>query len=154
MENLKKRLVEIQPFLRGFAIRLAGNGVESEELLSEANLRILERLSLYKEGNFNAWAATVMRNLFFNTCKTANRTEYVGIDESGAFPEKQTEINSIDLKMIADVLSSLGEELKLMAQGYKYSEIAEKLNKPLGTVKSMICLHRRVAKRKIKALGY
>lgn len=157
MKNKKfeNQLVESESVLENFAYSLTHNPDEAKDLVQETFLKALLHKKAYKEGtNLRAWLFTIMKNTFINNYRRNKKVQSV-ITKEDSTPW----INNISGNVIyqADhntkyaqivmLINSLPEEQKIpfemMNQGYKYCEIAEKFNIPIGTVKSRIFLARQ-----------
>ncbi|MBQ2396211.1 MAG: RNA polymerase sigma factor [Bacteroidales bacterium] len=157
MKNKKfeNQLVESESVLENFAYSLTHNPDEAKDLVQETFLKALLHKKAYKEGtNLRAWLFTIMKNTFINNYRRNKKVQSV-ITKEDSTPW----INNISCNVIyqADhntkytqivmLINSLPEEQKIpfemMNQGYKYWEIAEKFNIPIGTVKSRIFLARQ-----------
>lgn len=156
-----EKLVNIQESMMYVALKLTANKEEAEELLQETNARVLSNQEKFVDNaNFKGWFYTVMQRIFFN-----NRTKWVRLqtyidkdkdlynlnaeDDSGyAWPE------NVDLKEMNAEVERLNDDLRLpftlFVKGYKYIEIAELLDKPLGTVKNQIHSARQVLQKELK----
>lgn len=157
MKNKKfeNQLVESESVLENFAYSLTHNPDEAKDLVQETFLKALLHKKAYKEGtNLRAWLFTIMKNTFINNYRRNKKVQSV-ITKEDSTPW----INNISGNVIyqADhntkytqivmLINSLPEEQKIpfemINQGYKYWEIAEKFNIPIGTVKSRIFLARQ-----------
>lgn len=157
MKNKKfeNQLVESESVLENFAYSLTHNPDEAKDLVQETFLKALLHKKAYKEGtNLRAWLFTIMKNTFINNYRRNKKVQSV-ITKEDSTPW----INNIAGNVIyqADhntkyaqivmLINSLPEEQKIpfemINQGYKYWEIAEKFNIPIGTVKSRIFLARQ-----------
>lgn len=157
MKNKKfeNQLVEFESVLENFAYSLTHNPDEAKDLVQETFLKALLHKKAYKEGtNLRAWLFTIMKNTFINNYRRNKKVQSV-ITKEDSTPW----INNISGNVIyqADhntkytqivmLINTLPEEQKIpfemMNQGYKYWEIAEKFNIPIGTVKSRIFLARQ-----------
>ena len=157
MKNKKfeNQLVESESVLENFAYSLTHNPDEAKDLVQETFLKALVHKKAYKEGtNLRAWLFTIMKNTFINNYRRNKKVQSV-ITKEDSTPW----INNISGNVIyqADhntkyaqivmLINSLPEEQKIpfemINQGYKYCEIAEKFNIPIGTVKSRIFLARQ-----------
>ena len=157
MKNKKfeNQLVESESVLENFAYSLTHNPDEAKDLVQETFLKALLHKKAYKEGtNLRAWLFTIMKNTFINNYRRNKKVQSVITKE-----DSTTWINNISGNVIyqADhntkyaqivmLINSLPEEQKIpfemINQGYKYCEIAEKFNIPIGTVKSRIFLARQ-----------
>ena len=157
MKNKKfeNQLVESESVLENFAYSLTHNPDEAKDLVQETFLKALLHKKAYKEGtNLRAWLFTIMKNTFINNYRRNKKVQSV-ITKEDSTPW----INNISGNVIyqADhntkytqivmLINTLPEEQKIpfemMNQGYKYWEIAEKFNIPIGTLKSRIFLARQ-----------
>jgi RNA polymerase sigma-70 factor, ECF subfamily len=151
-------------YLRMFALKLTRNSDDASDLLQDTVLRALKNYTKYKEGsNLKAWLTTIMKNSFINDYRRSKKIQtspngdvHSHIIESNA----NSASNGGEQKMIMDevyrLLSNLEDDLRIpfemMWQGYKYEEIAEYLNIPLGTVKSRIFQARKILQDKTKRI--
>ena len=112
--------------------------------------------------NFKAWLFTIMKNIFINNYrkKVKSNTIMDGTDN-------QYFINSVNvstpnraesdimMKELNGMVGNLDESIQvpfvMHYQGYKYQEIADELQLPLGTVKSRIFFARKELKDKINS---
>ena len=157
MNNItfKKDLLGVQDDLLRFAYKLTSDREEANDLLQETSLKALDNEEKYTpDTNFKGWIYTIMRNIFINNYRRQVRAATI-IDttedcyhlnlsqESGlATPE-----GSYAAKEIASAIQQFSDDyrvpLTLYIAGYKYSEIAEKMSLPLGTIKSRIFFARK-----------
>lgn len=149
-------LVDLHDNMYSFALSLTSDRETAEDLTQETSLRVLSNRDKYQANtNFKGWVFTVMRNLFINNYHRVVRTRKI-IDENADLSYLGAQQNSegmgspdheLSLKEINAAIAHLGDELKLpfsmYVSGYKYKEIAEHLNLPIGTVKSRIFLARK-----------
>lgn len=156
MENtIRERIVSLQSHLMNFALRLTGNEEQASDLLQDTSLKALSCESQFSENiNFKGWIFTIMRNIFINDYRKRARRNTV-IDSSEDYyqlnlPQESGLSNpegSIALKEILIAMRSMTDDYRipftLYVEGYKYAEISQRLQLPLGTVKSRIYLARR-----------
>lgn len=147
--------------LKPFALNLTNNRAEdASDLLQETIYKALINECRFKEGtNLKAWLYTIMRNIFINGYRKRQKQHIVSNDlqlntQYTDYTTKQWEYNKAESNFVINdvkkAVYGLNEDYKLPFQmycnGYKYQEIAENLNVPLGTVKSRIFLARQVLK--------
>ena len=136
-KGLYNRLEGLQKHLGNFAMSLTLNKEDAEDLMQETNLKVLDNHDKYVDNtNFKGWVFTIMRNIFINNYRRAARSKTL-IDTT----------DDLYVKEISSVINSFSEEYRvpfsMFVAGYKYEEIADKMNIPLGTVKSRIFFARK-----------
>jgi RNA polymerase sigma-70 factor, ECF subfamily len=143
------------PSMRSFALKLTSNTDDASDLFQDTVIRILANAEKFKEGtNFKAWSLTIMRNIFINDYRKRVRrnmiidqtpNEYY-INSGDRLVENEGEQN-ISIKELMGMVNTLPDDFRtpfMMAyEGYKYEEISEELDSPLGTIKSRIFFARK-----------
>jgi RNA polymerase sigma factor (sigma-70 family) len=140
--------------LKSFAINLTKDRDDAQDLFQETILKALKyRDKFVDPTNLKAWLYTIMRNTFINEYRR-NKISKTMIDSSPnsylmnsiAQPTIAAEM-SLNLQEINGAIISLEEEYRvpfqLFVDGFKYKEISEELNLPIGTVKSRIFIARQ-----------
>lgn len=156
--NTPKRLISNLPKkssdqLFAFAISLTKDSSDAQDLYQDTIFLALKSSDKFREGtNFMAWMKTIMRNSFINGYRRNKRfLNYVNEKINNYFTDKPREQNQAESTIMMKELSGIIEGIdqrfstpfKLYYQGYSYDEISEKLELPLGTVKSRIFIARR-----------
>ncbi len=152
--EFNNNLEKIESLLFGFAMKLAQNKENAKDLMQETLMRSYKHKDRFTEGtNFKAWVTTIMYNSFVNNYrkkKTRNKVVKPMEDFSYMIANKSVEGNgesAIMMKELKKMVGNLSENYKvpfeLMIEGYHYDEIAEKINLPMGTVKSRIFYARK-----------
>lgn len=153
--SFKKRLLGLQNNLLNFAYQLTTSRDAAKDLVQDTTLKVLDNEEKYVDNiNFKGWVFTIMRNIFINNYRRQVRSATV-IDttedlyhlnlsqESGL----ETPEGSVAAKEISAAVDSFADEYKIpftmYIAGYKYAEIAETMQLPLGTVKSRIYFARK-----------
>jgi RNA polymerase sigma-70 factor (ECF subfamily) len=155
MTAIYEQLEDISASLRAFSLKLTGNAADADDLYQDTALRIMSNADKYQEGtNFKAWAVTIMRNIFINNYRKKVRRGTI-LDQtpnnyyinSGDVAVSNDGETNAAYKELLKMVSSLPDEFKrpfwMAYKGYKYDEIAEELDAPLGTIKSRIFFARR-----------
>ena len=143
-DEIKKKLIVLQPTLKQHALALTKDEERANDLLQEVTLNVLCNMKAYYiDQNFKKWTMVIMNNIFANECRRLARQANLP-DET--YIEEVFHDNSTEMREIAHLISLLPKEcrtpLKMFARGYKYCEIAERMNIPIGTVKSRIHIAR------------
>ena len=161
-DTFKQRLLGLQGNLLNFAYQLTTNREEAQDLLQDTTLKALDNEEKYVDNvNFKGWIFTIMRNIFINNYRQTVRKATV-IDqtedlyhlnisqESGL----STPEGSYAVKEISSVLDEFTDDYRIpfnmYVAGYKYNEIAEKMNLPLGTIKSRIFFARKRLRKRLQ----
>jgi RNA polymerase sigma-70 factor (ECF subfamily) len=132
--------------LFGFIRKHLVDAHEAEDVLHETFMAVLrDRAGARAAGSLRAWIFTVARHLCLNRQRSARRATQAlekqarSPDETSPGPERALEHRQAQdaLRDAVGRLSlELGELYSLRTQGMSYSEMAEVLGIPLGTVKS------------------
>lgn len=155
------RFHQMSPVLNAFAYNLTKNTEESKDLFQETAFRAMTNMDKFRpDTNLKAWLFTIMKNIFINNYRKKSKANTIiddtenlfYINTGGAAIHNEAESN-----MIVDELSGLIESLDdsirvpfmMHYQGFKYQEIADQLDLPLGTVKSRIFFARKELKDKL-----
>lgn len=159
--NFNNNLVKIQEELKRYAYRLTIDINDADDLLQETSLKALANRDKYTEGtNFKGWIYTIMKNIFINDYrKTSREQTFVDksdnlhlIDSSQHLYADCTE-QMYDNKELKKVVMSLPKDFRvpfmMFTSGYKYREISDKLNLPIGTVKSRIFSTRKKLQKEL-----
>ena len=154
-----KGLVLLQPKLLGFALKLTMSMDNAQDLLQETSLKILDNKSKFRnEDNFKGWSMTIMKNIFINNYrKLSTRLESATNNDTSnitLLTISETPESHLFTKEIRSEINRCSEEFRVTFKyyltGYSYQEISEKLNIPIGTVKSRIFVMRKKLQIKLK----
>ena len=147
--------------LFGFAMKLTKDQDDAKDLMQETFIKAYTNKDKFKEGtNLKAWLYTIMRNSFITQYQKAARQKtfvdnsedlhlinssstmaYNDGEHNLSYDELLKEINNLDEKHMRPFV--------MYSRGFKYIEIADRLNIPLGTVKNRIHVAREVLKNYI-----
>ena len=160
--SVQTQLLAIQSNLLNFAYMLTSNRDDAYDLLQDTTLKVLDNTEKYSENtNFKGWVFTIMRNIFINNYRRVvrsatviDRTEdlyHLNLPQESGF---ETPEGAVAAGEITDAINSFSDEYRepfsLLVAGYKYAEIAEKLDLPIGTVKSRIFFARQRLQEMLK----
>ena len=166
MSNLEftQHFNQFRALLYSFAYRLTQNEEEARDLVQETAFKAFKYREMYKpQTNLRAWLMTIMRNTFINSYRQQKRRQVINDKtdnnyyiNSGKHSVRNQGESMITVDEIQDAITNLEDWIRtpflLHYQGYKYEEIAEQLDIPLGTVKSRIFFARKRLKKAIKHL--
>lgn len=165
MNDFSLQVIDLTDNLKGFAYSLTRNEEDSNDLVQETILKALLNKKGYKSNtNLKAWLYTIMKNIFINNYRKEKKLRLVfdgskelyqlNVPEPGkmADPERQLQEKEVIMNML-----SLDKEFKgplqMYYQGFKYREIADELELPIGTVKNRIFLGRKMLAEKMALAG-
>lgn len=159
--NFNNEVVGLQSSLKPFALKLTRDMDDAEDLIQETMFRAFSNEDKFQSGTkLKAWLYTIMKNIFINNYrKKVKRNTIVDTSDNQYFIDSVSHTTTNDAEMafvskdIEHAILSLSNEFRvpfmMHFKGYKYHEIAEKLNLPLGTVKSRIFFTRKALKEKL-----
>ncbi len=156
-------VIEQSDSLKLYARNFTSDYEDANDLVQDTILKAVTYFKNFKEGtNLKGWLYTIMKNTFINN--------YRRIVKTNSFITKDEDISNANLLLYAssnqgeskfvmedihEALSSLSEEyyipFSLYFEGFKYHEISEHLNIPIGTVKTRIHVARKLMKRSLSA---
>lgn len=151
-------LMDLQDNLLNFAYMLTSNRDDAYDLLQDTTLKAIDNRDKYADNtNFKGWVFTIMRNLFINNYRRASRAAtmidttdnlyHLSLSQDSGLDSPE---GSIAATEITTAINDFSDEYRLPftmhVEGYKYQEIADELNLPVGTVKSRIFFARKQLK--------
>ena len=160
--QFQQKLVGLQDNMMNFALMLTANREDAQDLLQDTTLKVLDSQDKFVDNvNFKGWVLTIMRNIFINGYHRNVRAQTLFdqsvdvynvdvLNDSGF----DTPDGSVQIQEITGMINSLHEDMKvpfsMFLSGYKYNEIADKLNTPIGTIKSRIFFARQELQKQLK----
>lgn len=154
IREYNSRVTEMYGALRLFSFKFTSNQEDAEDLLQETVLKALTYRDRFRENtNFKAWIFTIMRNLFINQYRKTHHTkvkitstDYAENSHIASYNasniESQHDFNQLRGK-IKELNASIRVPFELFLEGFKYQEIADQLQIPIGTVKTRIFTARK-----------
>lgn len=161
--DLSKKINNEQPALNSYALQLTKNTEDANDLVQETLLKALTYQAKFKEGtNLKGWLYTIMRNSFINNYRRLIRrntfidtTDNTYFLDSSSFTTENLGENKFLAEDLKEAIAGLPEDLKitfeLNMEGFKYHEIAEELDIPIGTVKTRIFVAKRRLRKQLKS---
>ena len=160
------RLTDLQNNMFNFALMLTSNRDDAADLMQDTMLKALDNQDKFAEGtNFKGWVFTIMRNIFINNYRrvvraatVVDRTEdlyHLNLSQDSGIDSPE---ESFGAGEIMDAINAFPEKLRIPfsmhVAGYKYNEIAERTELPLGTVKSRIFAARQMLQEQFADYQY
>lgn len=144
-----------QRLMKNFAMKLTMDPDDAKDLIQDTILKAIKYKDKFMNStNLKGWLCVIMKNTFINSYRRSVRKNAL-LNNSFDFAksEIQTSIYSnttdtqINYKELLRIIDLLKDEFKLpflrYVDGYKYKEISEELDIPIGTVKSRIFIARK-----------
>lgn len=156
------RIESLTGSLKPYALKLTKDHEEANDLLQETVFKAFSNRTKFEEGtNLKAWMYTIMRNTFItNYQRMIRRNTFIDTTENNHFLNSSSSVveNRASGKFILKDINKAIDDLKdiyrtpfnLYFAGFKYHEIAERLNIPIGTVKNRIHIARKELKDVLK----
>lgn len=158
----ESKLLSLQSNLLNFAYMLTSNRDDAYDLLQDTTIKALDNEDKYVDNtNFKGWVFTIMRNIFINNYRKTVRSAtivdttedlyHLNLPQESGF---ETPEGSVAEGEITAAINNLADEYRIpfsmYVAGYKYNEIGEQMNLPLGTVKSRIFFARKQLQNTLK----
>lgn len=147
--------------LRSFALSFTKNEDDADDLVQDTFLKAVRYADKFKDGsNLKSWLYMILKNTFINEYRKQVRKK-VFMEEATLLTADYLINSSRNLGYNKCVNDDIHKALKKLPyecyypfiryfEGYKYHEIAEELNIPIGTVKTRIHGARIVLKKNLK----
>jgi RNA polymerase sigma factor (sigma-70 family) len=159
--DLSNQISSLHASLRTFTRKFTNDQDESLDLVQDTILKALTYKEKFRENtNLKGWLFTIMRNTFINNYRKTKRFKSVqhdskeflsrGIADNSTFNNPASNFEYHDIwKHVHSLSDDLLIPFKLYTSGYKYHEIAEDQDLPIGTVKNRIFHARKEIKKKL-----
>lgn len=153
--EFNQQLINQKTPLTNFAYSLTLNTEDAKDLLQDTYFKAISYKDKFVDAsNLKAWLYTIMKNTFINNYRRNKKKQQLMSETKtdNSFKnlvayKTQAAESLIQLKQIKTIVGELEEDYRVPFQryfeGYKYKEIAEELDLPIGTVKSRIFLARK-----------
>lgn len=137
------------PRLLGIGTRLMRSRELAEDVLQETYLKVWHKARLYdpERGSAMVWMITILRRCALDRLRQAGRREEVAVDEPGLdAPELRVSLDpmhAVERQHLRRCLGELADSKRRAIQlafyyGLTHEELAERMDVPVGTVKSWI----------------
>ncbi|HAS47373.1 MAG TPA: RNA polymerase subunit sigma [Microscillaceae bacterium] len=153
---------QVSKSLKPFALKLTKDVEQANDLLQETMLKAFTNKDKFTKGtNLKAWLYTIMKNTFItNYQRLARRNTF--IDSTNNLHYINSVDNTVDNNAYANfTLQDINKAINKLDKaystpfimhfkGFKYHEIADTLEIPIGTVKNRIHIARKELKQNLK----
>jgi RNA polymerase sigma-70 factor (ECF subfamily) len=163
--EFKKTVQEEAKRLRHYAYQLTKNIEDTNDLVQETMLKAYTYQDKFEAGtNLKGWLYTIMKNTFINDYRRMlKRNTFIDqtdndyyIDSSPVSVKNDGEQKFMmrDIESAIEKLpGNLRKPFTMNYKGFKYHEIAQILNIPIGTVKTRIFVARRQLRENLNTYG-
>ena len=177
MDELKKEFEDIalqhMNSLYSAALRMAKDRADADDLVQDTYLRAYRFFDRFERGtSIKAWLFTILKNTFINNFKKRSKTpEHVDFDRLRLSEDEPTSSDDPEEDLIyrsfegefKRAVEALPKEFRSVIElsdldGYSYKEIAEIVDRPIGTVMSRLHRGRKLLRNSLQEnaseLGY
>ncbi len=154
-------LKEMSGSLKPFALKLTRDMEDANDLIQETMLKAYNNREKFAAGtNLKAWLYTIMKNTFItNYQRMVRRNTFIDTTDNLHYINSSDSVvqngaySSFTMSDIDEALDRVDDVYKnpfmMYFRGFKYHEIADKLQIPIGTVKNRIHIARKELKAKL-----
>jgi RNA polymerase sigma-70 factor, ECF subfamily len=145
------RVVALMPELRRYALQLARNPSDADDLVQDTVERALAKHHQFAEGtSLRSWLFTILRNRFLTNCRDrrrwGNAEDYANAVGAASVPPSQDD--SAEVSALGRAFEKLPMRDQLVIElaafrGLNYEAIAGMLKVPSGTVRSRLSRARK-----------
>lgn len=154
-------LILLVPTIRRYALFLTRYNVQdADDLLQDTLVRAFESIDTqYKQGtNLKAWTMRIAHNRFMDICRratTRSDNQQTLELEARNKPASLDPLENYEFKEISDAFEELPEKYRrslflIAVEQFNYSEVADILEVPVGTVKSRVARARKLLKERLE----
>lgn len=148
--------------LRPFALKLTKDSEDANDLLQETLMKAYKNRDKFSDGtNLKAWLYTIMKNTFITNYQrmvrrgtfidTTDNLHFINSSDSKIENRAYGDFALRDINQAIDRLEDVYKTPFMMYfRGFKYQEIADRLEIPIGTVKNRIHIARKLLKEKLR----
>jgi RNA polymerase sigma-70 factor (ECF subfamily) len=153
--EFNNNLVSLEDNMMKFALSLTADHTRAEDLVQDTFMKALTYKDKFVDyTNLKAWVFTIMKNTFINNYRRSVKENtiidgtqdlyFLNLPQDSGFisPESNYSISELE-RVIESLEDEFKVPFKMHVQGFKYKEIAEKLDLKIGTVKSRIFFTRK-----------
>ena len=150
--------------LYGAAMKMTRNPQDAQDLVQETFAKAFASFGTFTEGtNLKAWLYRIMTNSYINVYRKKQREPYLGAvddledwqlggaESTTAMSSRSAEAEAIDRTpagVVTEALNGLPEDFRMVVyladiEGFSYQEIADIVERPIGTVMSRLARARK-----------
>lgn len=158
--SFEQQVLDLLPRLRRFAIGLAGNNAEADDLCQMTVERALANRGKWQEGTrLDSWMYRIMRNLWIDEQRARSRHAQTFVHEDAGLSvgAEGAQESHVELSHIDRALATLPEDQReavvlVMVEGFSYREAAGIVGCPVGTLNSRLVRGRDALLAKLESV--
>ena len=159
-------LIEMKSNLQRFAMSLTSDRDTALDLVQDTFLKAITYKDKFVDyTNLKAWVFTIMKNTFINNYRRNAKENtlidgtqdlyYINMPHDKGYISPDSSYAEGEIEKAIDSLSDeFRIPFRMHIDGYKYKEIADKLDLKIGTVKSRIFFTRKKLEKSLKDYAY
>ena len=146
----------MKDYIYGLALQVVGNVTDAEEVVQQTFLKIWDNAKTYDstKAKVSSWLTAIAkrqaldkrRSKLFRARNSELAVDTADVDRLIADPHRnslESMIKKDDIKIVSEILNNLPEANRKLIElayygGYSHAQIAERVNTPLGTVKTKL----------------
>jgi RNA polymerase sigma-70 factor (ECF subfamily) len=142
---LNTLLTDSLPVLKGYVIKMTGDINLAQDVVQDTMLKAVLNINRFQpNAKFSTWLIKIATNIYRDYLRKQHPLELIEETlEDRSQSVEETAISNYEYKEIMDIIQKLPPEKRSVFilkhyYGYKYDEIAEIVNCPVGTVRSRL----------------
>jgi RNA polymerase sigma factor (sigma-70 family) len=152
-------------YLRSFALKLTKNTIDSEDLVQETLIKVLDNRGKFNpdSGSFRSWITVIMRNIFINDYRKKKHRQTQSFDpmqmvvvESYLGNTENSAVSNLSQQVLHRFINELEDNYKnpfvLYLHGFSYEDISDLLETEINTLRTRIFHARRILQQRILKL--
>ncbi len=146
MTDLRKQVLDELPHLKRYALYLSRDRNVSDDLVQDCIVTAMARGAQFRQNMpLRPWLFAILRNTFFNRLRRAKQASahqwaLVDWDPMAAKCEQEIQIEMSELQSALNRISPEHRDIimRIVVEGFSYTEAARSLEIPVGTVRSRL----------------
>lgn len=148
VETIRNQMVALLPRLRRFALSLAGNRTDADDLVQDTIERALRRLDQWQEGTrLDSWMFRIAQNLWIDALRARRVRNLVDADPDAAPGASHDGVRDAEAKLTfaatVRAMQDLPDDQRVavalvLVDGMSYREASDILQVPIGTLTSRL----------------
>lgn len=144
-EALNRLLSDNLKILKGYVVKMTGDPALSQDIVQDTLLKAIININKFQpNAKFSTWLIKIATNVYRDYLR--RRRNIVELEDSVEYDGQSTEesvISKLEYREIMKIILKLPHEKRSVFilkhyYGYKYEEIAQIVNCPIGTVRSRL----------------